>query len=192
MAIVTTSCPLLQSSCIAAPPRKRCERCVFVTMPPLVFSVIFTQTSEYLRTPFLVLGHISCGIMIPTTYMELMLCIALNVCLARVCFASLISTPSISGVPGIRRSRLATMACAPCKTNEDGMVSRWCVPSCFVSICLGVLLYTADIHVCPSADKRIPRTRFLQQPHGQRQQSPRKFWYTRACGPVCETLLLLV
>ncbi|CAM9626693.1 unnamed protein product [Hapterophycus canaliculatus] len=26
-----------------------------------------------------------------------------------------------SGVPGLRRSRLARMACAPCKTNEEGM-----------------------------------------------------------------------
>lgn len=30
----------------------------------------------------------------------------------------------LSGVPGLRRSRLARMACAPCKTNEDGMVSK--------------------------------------------------------------------
>lgn len=27
-----------------------------------------------------------------------------------------------SGVPGLRRSRLAKMACSPCKANKDGMV----------------------------------------------------------------------
>ena len=27
-----------------------------------------------------------------------------------------------SGVPGLRRSKLARLGCAPCKTNEDGMV----------------------------------------------------------------------